>query len=95
MFFPCLNLRNDGTLLNSSTIAVIEVSLAVTAITELLNMNSAEPLAYWACNCGCLRALSQNHVIRYTYCIVERLPFGVSYTLAYSIDGKPCKFVAL
>ena len=71
--FPSLNLWNGGTLQESSKITATEESLAVTPVTELLNVNitilpSPEPNGQ--CNYGCERALSQNYLIRYMYCIV-------------------------
>jgi hypothetical protein len=97
-YVRCLNLWNGGTLQESSTVTATDVSLAVTAATELLNASitilpSPEPNGQ--CNYGCERALSQNHLICYMYRIVERLPCGISYTSDYGLVGKPCKFVAV
>ena len=94
----CLNLWNGGILQGSSTVTATDVSLAVTAVTELLNVSitilpSPEPNGQ--CNYGCDRALNQNYLIRYMYCIVERLPCGISYTSDYDVVGKPSKFVAV
>jgi len=96
--FPSLHLWNGGTLQESSTITAAEVSLAVTAVTELLNdsvtiLPSPEP--FGQCNYGCERALSQKYLIGYMYCTEERLPCGISYTSDDGVVGKPCKFVAM